>query len=203
MDAREYLRLSLDPVRLALLGRAAEGAVDVRAVATAFDVPERAVVAALGKLRSAGVVDEDLQLDLETLRAIAANLPQLPPAAPGVVGEGWSVDEVELLGRFFSGSRLTSIPSARGKRLVILERLAQEFEPGVRYEETEVNFALQMFHPDHAALRRYLVDEGFLTRADGVYWRTGGRYQPSDSDEDAAREVAAMSDRDGEESIPR
>jgi hypothetical protein len=24
-------------------------------------------------------------------------------------------------------------------------------------------------------LRRYLVDEGFLTRADGVYWRTGGR----------------------------
>lgn len=34
---------------------------------------------------------------------------------------------------------------------------------------------LQMYHPDHAALRRYLVDEGFMTRADGVYWRTGGR----------------------------
>jgi hypothetical protein len=34
---------------------------------------------------------------------------------------------------------------------------------------------LQMYHPDHAALRRHLVDEGFLTRADGVYWRTGGR----------------------------
>jgi len=29
-------------------------------------------------------------------------------------------------------------------------------------------------HPDHAALRRYLVDEGFLERAGGIYWRTGG-----------------------------
>ena len=30
---------------------------------------------------------------------------------------------------------------------------------------------------DYAALRRYLVDEGMLSRADGVYWRTGGRYE--------------------------
>ena len=30
------------------------------------------------------------------------------------------------------------------------------------------------FHPDHAALRRYLVDEGFLTRDAGFYWRSGG-----------------------------
>ncbi len=29
-------------------------------------------------------------------------------------------------------------------------------------------------HPDHAALRRYLVDEGFLSRASGEYWRSGG-----------------------------
>jgi len=185
MDARDFLRLGLDPVRLALLGRAAEGNVDVTAVADAFGVPERSVVAALGKLRSAGLIGDDLHLDVEVVRRVAATLPQLPPAGPGVVGHGWSVDEVELLGRFFSGSRLTSIPSARGKRLVVLERLAQEFEPGVRYQEAEVNFALQMFHADHAALRRYLVDEGFLTRADGVYWRTGGRYQPPGSTEDA------------------
>ena len=32
-----------------------------------------------------------------------------------------------------------------------------------------------MVYPDYATLRRYLVDEGLLTRADGVYWRTGGR----------------------------
>jgi len=33
---------------------------------------------------------------------------------------------------------------------------------------------LRAFWPDYAALRRYLVDEGFLDRADGVYWRAGG-----------------------------
>ena len=31
------------------------------------------------------------------------------------------------------------------------------------------------FFNDHAALRRYLVDEGFLDRDHGVYWRAGGR----------------------------
>ena len=43
-----------------------------------------------------------------------------------------------------------------------------------RYPEAEVNALLQRVHPDTAALRRYLVDEGFMARADGVYWRIGG-----------------------------
>jgi hypothetical protein len=38
-----------------------------------------------------------------------------------------------------------------------------------------VNAVVGRFHPDHAALRRYLVDDGFLSRERGVYWRTGGR----------------------------
>ena len=49
------------------------------------------------------------------------------------------------------------------------------FEPGVRYPEREVNALLAVWHADVAALRRYLVDEGFLTREAGVYWRSGGR----------------------------
>ncbi len=80
-----------------------------------------------------------------------------------------------MLGRFFSGSRLVSIPSQEAKRLLVLERLAMEFEPGLRYTEREVNSILQVFHADYAALRRYLVDHEFLTRADGAYWRSGGR----------------------------
>ena len=47
-------------------------------------------------------------------------------------------------------------------------------EPGVRYPEREVNALLAVWHPDVAALRRYLVDEGLLTREAGVYWRSGG-----------------------------
>ena len=69
---------------------------------------------------------------------------------------------------------LTDIPRRLGKRLVVLDHLAQEFEPGHQYDETAVNTRLRAFHPDVAALRRYLVDEGFLDRADGLYWRSGG-----------------------------
>src|SRR4051812_40270494 len=69
---------------------------------------------------------------------------------------------------------LTSIPTKIRKRLVILDLLSQQFEPGERYDETQVNNRLRAFHPDVAALRRYLVEEGFLDRADGFYWRSGG-----------------------------
>ena len=69
---------------------------------------------------------------------------------------------------------LTAIPTKIRKRLVVLDLLAQQFEPGRRYEETEVNNTLRAYHPDVAALRRYLVEEGFLDRAEGRYWRSGG-----------------------------
>ena len=40
----------------------------------------------------------------------------------------------------------------------------------------EVNDILRAFHPDTAALRRYLVDDEFLERRDAVYWRAGGTF---------------------------
>jgi hypothetical protein len=56
----------------------------------------------------------------------------------------------------------------------VLDQIAMVFEPGRRYDEREVNSLLKAFHHDYAALRRYLVDEGFLTRDSGMYWRVGG-----------------------------
>lgn len=79
-----------------------------------------------------------------------------------------------VLRAFFVQGKLQTVPAKRSKRLVVLDRLAAVFEPGVRYPESEVNTRLQAFHPDYALLRRYLVDEEFLTRDHGVYWRTGG-----------------------------
>ncbi len=37
-----------------------------------------------------------------------------------------------------------------------------------------MNAILRSFDDDVATLRRYLVDEGFLDRSDGFYWRSGG-----------------------------
>lgn len=83
--------------------------------------------------------------------------------------------ELAVLRAFFDvDGRLRSIPARRAKRLVVLDRVVQVFEVGERYREVEVNALLRAFHPDVAALRRHLVDEGFMARADAVYWRTGG-----------------------------
>ena len=72
---------------------------------------------------------------------------------------------------------LRSIPSKHSKLLVVLDHVAQSFEPGQRYEEAEVNLMLKRYHPDFAALRRYLVEDGFLTRESGIYWRSGGTFE--------------------------
>ena len=74
----------------------------------------------------------------------------------------------------FTDGRLDALPTKRTKRLVVLDHLAQRFEPGERYTERQVNASLAQVSADTATLRRYLVDEGFLDRAGGEYWRSGG-----------------------------
>lgn len=135
------------------------------------------VLRALAPFVQAGLVRRDgtnYHLDVDAWRALARELPQATPPSPGVAF-GMTDDEAQVLARFFRGERLTELPAQRSKRLVVLERLALEFEAGVRYDEPAVNAALHRFHDDHATLRRQLVDEGYLDRSGGEYWRTGGR----------------------------
>src|SRR5215470_20084328 len=70
--------------------------------------------------------------------------------------------------------KIVAMPAKRSRRLVLLEHIAQRFEVGLRYKESEVNLILRNLHEDYVALRRYLIDEGFLSRDHGEYWRTGG-----------------------------
>jgi hypothetical protein len=87
---------------------------------------------------------------------------------------GRQPDDVLLRRYLDPDGRLHTMPARRARRLVVLDHLAQRFEPGRRYPEVEVNRLLREVHDDVAALRRYLVDEGFLDRAGGQYWRSGG-----------------------------
>jgi hypothetical protein len=79
---------------------------------------------------------------------------------------------------FIRDGRIEAMPARRSRRLLLLNEVAQVFEPGVRYPEGEVNRVLRVMFSDYAALRRYLVDEQLMERADGQYWRIGGRVQP-------------------------
>ena len=95
------------------------------------------------------------------------------------IGFGMTDDEQLVLARYFSGRVLVEIPTHRAKRLVVLQRLALEFDIGRRYTEREVNEILFPFNPDWSTLRRGMVDEGLLDRehtaGENVYWRSGGR----------------------------
>ncbi|MGN6598773.1 MAG: DUF2087 domain-containing protein [Actinomycetes bacterium] len=79
--------------------------------------------------------------------------------------------------------RIRQMPARLGKRLVILDHVSHAFEIGRRYQEVEVNVILRAFFDDYAALRRYLVEEGFLSREAGVYWRSGGTVDLTDTPE--------------------
>jgi hypothetical protein len=113
------------------------------------------------------------RLDAETLRWAAEQVG--PPREAGIALGAANEGEEAVLRAFFRDGRLTEIPTKASKRRIVLERVALAFEPGVRYDEREVNVIVAAFHRDHASLRRYLVDEGFLAREGGVYWRSGGR----------------------------
>jgi hypothetical protein len=80
---------------------------------------------------------------------------------------------------FLGNGRIETMPARQSRRRLLLDQVAQAFEPGVRYPESEVSLFLGELYADYAALRRYLVDEEFLSRAKGRYWRSGGSVAPS------------------------
>jgi hypothetical protein len=175
---RELVALLAEPDRLKALATVALGANSLPDVAEYAGLDPKSAAKALSRLVAGGLVEggsgEGYRVRYETLRAAVR-----PPADES---EPTEESGNEVLRRFIHKGRLLAMPAARGKRLVVLDHLAGLFEPGRRYPEREVNELLGRYHPDYAMLRRYLVDDGFLDRADEqgpghsvkVYWRTGG-----------------------------
>jgi hypothetical protein len=174
----EILRALADPERLRIAGALAATEGSAAALAEALDLPIARVRKHLTRLVAAGVARlqpdrRTYRLDRETLRWAAEQVG--PPREVGIALGAANEDEEAVLRAFFRDGRLTEIPMKASKRRIVLERIALEFEPGVRYEEREVDAVVGRFFTDHAAIRRYLVDEGFIDRQAGVYWRAGGR----------------------------
>ena len=176
----DILRALADPERLAIAGRLARSDATASDLAGELGVPLPRVRRHLNRLWAAGVVRlradrRTYRLDPETLQWAAEQVG--PPREAGLVLGAATEDEESVLRAFFRDGRLTEIPAKESKRRIVLERIALEFEPGVRYDERTVNAIVGRFSLDHAALRRYLVDEGFLDRDHGTYWRSGGRVE--------------------------
>jgi hypothetical protein len=88
---------------------------------------------------------------------------------------GLLADPPDQLRAFISDGRITAVPARRTQRRLLLDQVAQAFEPGRTYPEAAVDEILKRVFDDHCALRRYLIDEQFMARdTAGRYWRSGG-----------------------------
>lgn len=167
----DLIGLLADGDRLRIFAAVVLGHASVTEIRSVTGLDARAVGSALTRLVQGGLVSEDkhgFHVEEQEIR-LAAREGREAPA---------SDESNAVLRAFIKDGRLQSIPAAHGKRQVILDVLAQDFEPGRRYTEKQVNLILGKRFADTAALRRYLVDEGFLEREGGAghYWRAGGSF---------------------------
>lgn len=179
LSARAVAGLLADPGRLRVLSAVALGTAR-DGLAERTGLPPRDAAAALHRLQSAGLVTADLQVAYDRLRELAAEAPA-------------DAEEPSGLQPFVQGRRLRSLPAQSSRRRRVLEHVAQQtFSPGDTYDEPAVNALLAAWceggDVDHAALRRYLVEEGLMSRGGGVYRLGAGTAEPGL----AERRVQAM-----------
>ncbi len=166
--------------RLKVVAAIALGATAEAGVAAATGLDPKTVRRALDRLVRGGLVETSgdgrlrvvLERFKEAAQRAAAGRPQSRPEELGA-----TADQAQVLRNYLVDGKLTHIPSNRGKRRVVLDFLAGQFEPGRIYPEEQVNYLLGRFHVDYAALRRYLVEEELVERREGFYWRTGGTFE--------------------------
>jgi DNA-binding MarR family transcriptional regulator len=197
------LRALVDQHRLRIVGRAAASPVDAETLATELRLPVGQVRRHLEVLLGAGLVEtrggpegrDRFGARLDRVGAMGRGLAALERSAHGFVdlpGGAWphdgeslaetlarleaTPDEARTLRAYLVDGRLTTIPAQAAKRDIVLRFLLERvFTEDREYPEKEVNQRLALFHPDVAALRRYLYDAGYVDRDHGLYRRARPR----------------------------
>lgn len=163
-----------EPERLRAFAAVVLGATTLKSVAERAELPAKSAATAMRRLVDSGLVsDGPAGLVAEPgvfKQAVIENSASPGPQQPLDL----DARRDAVLRAYIKQGRLVQIPAAKSKRRIVLEHLVAAFEPGVRYPEAVVNATLRAWHDDHAALRRYLVNEELMSRAGGVYWRSGG-----------------------------
>jgi hypothetical protein len=172
------VRLLAEPARLRVFSALVLGAGTPAEVAAATGLEMRDVMVGLRRLADGGLV-ELAGGRVAPLDRLFGELARQTVVAAQPEDLGYSDERVTgVLRTFVRDGRLVGLPAQRRRRIVVLEHIAQSFEPGIDYPEPEVNAVLKGWAADsgvdHVSLRRYLIDEDLLQRRDGVYRRSGG-----------------------------
>jgi len=175
LDAHRLAGLMAEPDRRRVAAALILAAGDVDDISDRAGLAIRETKRALDRLESGGLVvasEDGHYVILEEAFKVAARATATLPINSEFPDE--TTERRLVLDRSFRKGRVVHLPTKRSKRLIVLDHLAQRFEPGIHYTERQINASLAAVYEDTAALRRYLVDEGLLERADGEYWRSGG-----------------------------
>ena len=176
LNSQQLVRLLAEPARRKVVAALilAEEPVKAEVLASSTGLALRAVVDAVDRLATGGLVEHNSGLyELDDSVFQSAARAEAPAQAPSAHADK-PADEARVLDLAFKDGRLVQWPAKHAKRLIVLDYLAQQFAIGTRYLEPQVNEMLSAFSDDVATMRRYLVDEQFLDRSSGEYWRCGG-----------------------------
>ena len=172
-EVMDFVKAMASAERLRVVGALVRGRGTRAQIAEQLHLPVRDVFQHLSFLEHVGVVREEegvYELDEKAIETLARG--QLESNRPQYEDQPQDVRKV-LKAYLNADGTLKQIPMDKKKLLVILTFVVDVFEYDAAYTEKEVNTILRRFNPDTAALRRYLVDRGFMAReGDGSkYWR--------------------------------
>ncbi len=162
--------------RLRIVGLLSQGSKRAAQIAESLGMHPSDANRHLEQLTGSGVVSEAdgvYDLDEKVIKSLARG--QFEGKRSVYVPEEDREEDVRKVLKTYlnADGAIRQIPQMGNKLLIILNFILDAFSFDANYTEKEVNTILRRFHVDTAALRRHLVDYGFMAReSDGTrYWR--------------------------------
>ena len=176
-----FFKALADANRLRIVGLLSQQSYTVEQLAAVLGLGESTVSHHLSRLSEAGLVSATAQSYYNHYRLEKGQIEKMAhrllsaDALPGAAADldAGAYDRKIVSDFLLPDGRLKTIPAQRKKLQVVMRHIIQDFQPGVRYSEKEVNAILKRFHEDTASLRRELISLQLMAResAGEAYWR--------------------------------
>jgi len=175
-----FFKALADANRLKIVGLLAQQPYSVEQLAALLHLRPSTVSHHLSKLAEVGLVSAKAesyynvyQLEEKTLQKTRLLFSQQDLAAVVEDVDLDAYDRKVVEDYSLPDGRLKTIPAQRKKLEAVLRYVVKSFEPELLYSEKQVNEILSRFSEDTASLRRELIGNGLMKRAnDGeAYWR--------------------------------
>ena len=176
----DFFKILGNEARLKILGLVANREYSVEELATLLKLREPTISHHLNKMKKLGLVTMRAegnthlyQLNRSQLLKMNKELltvEKVPSMVNDIDYEGW---EKKVMNTFVENGKIKTFPASQKKRMVLVKWVLNNFEEGKKYPEQELNGIIKEFNPDCATIRRSFVENGWMRREKGVYWRTG------------------------------